>query len=95
MLPAYLRAMQSEDSGLEGLRHQPTQKTMNLTPHQRKRILQLVIPLAVLLIAEKIHNGLGRTILGLGTISFVLYCFINDDKPWARRILNSPKKWWQ
>jgi hypothetical protein len=54
-----------------------------------------VIPLAVLLIADKIHKGLGTAILGLGTISLVVYCFANDDKPWARRILNSPKKWWQ
>jgi hypothetical protein len=68
---------------------------MPLTPHQRKRILQLVIPLSVLLIAEKIHNGLGRAILGFVMISLVVYCFVNDDKPWARSILNSPKKWWQ
>jgi hypothetical protein len=47
---------------------------MPLTPHQRKRILQLVIPLSVLLIAEKIHNGLGRAILGFGMISLVVYC---------------------
>jgi hypothetical protein len=68
-----------------GLRH----------PRQRKQILQLVIPLFVLLIAEKIHKGLGTAILGFGTISLVAYCFVHDNKPWARRILNSPKKWWE
>jgi hypothetical protein len=77
------------------LRHSHSQPPMPLSPHQRKRILQLVIPLAVLLIADKIHKGLGTAILGLGTISLVVYCFVNDDKPWARHILNSPKKWWQ
>jgi hypothetical protein len=91
--PACWWAMQWESSDLEGLQHPP--QTMPLTPHQRKRILQLVIPLSVLFIAEKIHNGLGRAILGFGSISLVVYCFVNDDKPWARRILNSPKKWWQ
>ena len=68
---------------------------MTLSPHQRKRILQLVIPLLILLALERIHRGLGRAVLTLGTLSFVAYCFVNDDKGWARRILNSPKKWWQ
>ncbi len=68
---------------------------MALTAHQRKRILQLLIPLLILLTLEKVHRGLGRAALNLGTISFVTYCFVNDDKAWARRILNAPKKWWQ
>ncbi len=68
---------------------------MTLSPRQRKRILQLVIPLLILLALERIHRGLGRAVLTLGTLSFVTYCFVNDDKGWARRILNSPKKWWQ
>jgi hypothetical protein len=68
---------------------------MALTPHQRKRILQLLIPLLILLALEKVHRGLGRAVLTIGTISFVTYCFVNDDKAWARRILNAPKKWWQ
>lgn len=68
---------------------------MALTPHQRKRILQLLVPLLSLLALEKVHRGLGRAVLTLGTISFVTYCFVNDDKAWARRILNAPKKWWQ
>jgi len=68
---------------------------MALSAHQRKRILQLVIPLLVLLVLEKINRGLGGAVLTLGTLSFVTYCFINNDKAWARRILNSPKKWWQ
>jgi hypothetical protein len=50
---------------------------------------------ADLLALEKVHRGLGRAVLTLGTISFVTYCFVNDDKAWARRILNAPKKWWQ
>lgn len=65
-----------------------------MTPHQRKRILQLLIPLLVLLAAEKLHKGLGRALLSIGTVGLVLYCFINDDKSWARRILNKPKSWW-
>jgi hypothetical protein len=68
---------------------------MALSPHQRKRILQLLIPLLILLALERIHRGLGQVVLTLGTLSFVVYCFVNDDKAWARRILNSPKKWWQ
>lgn len=68
---------------------------MALTPHQRKRILQLLIPLLILLALEKVHRGLGRAVLAIGTISFATYCFVNDDKAWARRILNAPKKWWQ
>ena len=68
---------------------------MALTPHQRKRILQLLIPLLILLALEKVHRGRGRAVLTIGTISFVTYCFVNDDKAWARRILNTPKKWWQ
>ena len=69
--------------------------SMALTQHQRKRSLQLVIPIVILLALEKIHLGLGQAVLTIGTLSFVVYCFVNDDKPWARRILNSPKKWWQ
>jgi hypothetical protein len=65
-----------------------------MTPHQKKRILQLVIPLAILLLLEKIMPGLGLASLKLGTLAFVTYCFVNDDKPWARRILNKPKSWW-
>jgi hypothetical protein len=68
---------------------------MALTPHQRKRILQLVIPILILLALDKIHRGLAQTVVTIGTLSFVTYCFVNDDKAWARRILNSPKKWWQ
>ena len=68
---------------------------MALTPHQRKRILQLVIPVLFLLALERIHRGLGRAVLTIGTLCYVTYCFINDDKAWARRILDSPKKWWQ
>lgn len=64
-----------------------------MTPHQKKRILQLVIPLAVLLLLEKISPGLGRGLLAFGTLALVVYCFVNDDKPWARRILNKPKSW--
>jgi hypothetical protein len=65
-----------------------------MTPHQKKRILQLAIPLLIILGLEQIHRGLGRAVLAAGTFSFVVYCFVNDDKPWARRILNKPKSWW-
>jgi hypothetical protein len=65
-----------------------------MTPHQKKRILQLTIPLAGLLLLEQIRPGLGRGFLAFGTLALVVYCFVNDDKPWARRILNKPKSWW-
>ena len=72
---------------------------MTLSQHQRKRIAQLiayvVIPSLVLMALERIHRGLGRLVFGLSTGGFLVYCFVNDDKPWARRILNEPKKWWQ
>lgn len=72
---------------------------MTLSPHQRKRIAQLiayvVIPVLFLVGLDWLHRGLGRLVLGLCTGGFVIYCFVNDDKPWARRILNEPKKWWQ
>jgi hypothetical protein len=66
-----------------------------MTPHQRKRILQLLIPFLIVLAADKIHPGAGKAILTIGTLSLVAYCVVNSDKPWARRILDSPKKWWQ
>jgi hypothetical protein len=65
-----------------------------MTPYQKKRILQLVIPLIILAIVDRIHPGLAKGLLVFATISIAAYCFINDDKPWARRILNKPKSWW-
>ena len=65
-----------------------------MTPHQKKRILQLILPLAGLFLLDKILPGLGRAVLVVGTIALVFYCFVNDDKPWARRILDKPKSWW-
>jgi hypothetical protein len=69
-----------------------------MNSHQKKRILQLAIPLliglAVVLILEHIHRGLGRAVFVVGPLSIAVYCFINDDKPWARQILNRPKSWW-
>jgi hypothetical protein len=66
-----------------------------MTPYQKKRILLLLMPLLILLAAEKVHHGAGKAILTVGTLSLVTYCFVNSDKAWARRILDSPKKWWQ
>jgi predicted permease len=72
---------------------------MGLSPHQRKRITQLIVyvgvPALVMMALAKISPGLLRLISTIALPSFVIYCFVNDDKPWARRILNSPKKWWQ
>jgi hypothetical protein len=66
-----------------------------MTPFQKKRVLQLAVPLLILLIAEKIHRGAGSAIVQISIVFLVVYCFINSDKSWARRILSSPKKWWQ
>ena len=55
----------------------------------------LAAGLLVLLIADKIHPGSARFILDVSFVSYLLYLFWNMDKPWARNILNQPKKWWQ
>jgi hypothetical protein len=53
------------------------------------------VPLLILLIINRIVPGAGNAIVRVGVVALVIYCFINSDKSWARRILNSPKKWWQ
>jgi hypothetical protein len=53
-----------------------------------------MIPLVVLAL-ERIHQGLGRLVLTIAIPAYVGYIFVNDDKLWARRILDRPKRWWQ
>jgi hypothetical protein len=65
-----------------------------MTTHQIKRVLLLLIPLAVVLLLDRISPGLGRGLVAFGAFALVVYCFANYDKPWARRILNKPKSWW-
>lgn len=52
-----------------------------MTPHQKKRTLQLVIPLGVVLLLEKISPGLGRGLLAFGTVALVVYCFVTMTSP--------------
>ena len=61
----------------------------------RKRFFTaLLVGLLVLLAADRIHKGSARFIVGAGTLGYVLYGFWHYDKPWARRMLNTPKSWW-
>jgi hypothetical protein len=70
-----------------------------LSPHQLKRITQHIsiemITSVVVLALEWIYQGLGRLDLTIAIPAYVGHPFVNDDKPWARRILDRPKRWWQ